>query len=89
MNDTDFSACSYIKDQMQFYTLKDFCDNCKRLKLLYLDLKPNAKIFYKWYVYANIHMNENCKNAIWNFLNSDDLNCYIHLLQLKTKNKIK
>ena len=83
MDNTDFSACAYIKDQMQYYTFDDFIENCTRLKTLYLELKPNAKIFYKWYVYANIHMNENYKNAIWTFLNSEDLNCYIYLLQLK------
>ena len=30
-------------------------------------------IFYMWYVYANVNMNLMFKNAIWDYLNSYDI----------------
>ena len=68
----DFSDCRFIRNELKFYTYKDFCKNRIMLKLIYKTLSPNAKIFYKWYVYANIHMDELKKNYIWDYLNDDD-----------------
>lgn len=68
----DFSDCQFIKDKMQFYTYFDFCDNCDRIKNQYKQMNKNAKLFYKWYVYANVHMGEFFKNKIWEFLNDYD-----------------
>lgn len=85
MEEVDFSKCAFIKEYMQYYTYADFCKYCKVIKSYYESLDKNAKIFYKWYVYANIHMNETYKNAIWCYLNSNDPMTYADLLQLNRK----
>ena len=65
----DFSDCEFIDDYMKFYTFYDFCDNRHVIKYLFRALDLNAKRFYMWYVYANIHTNETYKNAICDYLN--------------------
>lgn len=85
----DFSDCKFINENMRFYTYLDFCDNCEDLKKKYLSSNENVRLFYKWYVYANIHMNETFKNAIWDFLNCDEKECYLYLLKLKKNYKVK
>lgn len=70
----DFSQCEFIEENMQFMTYIDFCNNKYIIKHLFEQLDDNGKIFYKWYVYANIHMKETFKNAIWDYLNGYDLN---------------
>lgn len=70
MIDTDFTYCSFIKNELCFLTYDEFCRNAKILQLFYEDMSKEEKIFYKWYVYANIHIDENGKNAIWEYLNS-------------------
>ena len=69
MNNIDFSECSFIEDQMQFYTYYDFCENRRAIKRLFRSLTLNGKIFYKYYVYANIHTRMIEKNKIWDYLN--------------------
>ena len=69
---TDFSECSFIEGEMKYYTYCDFVRNRKVIKKMYQLLSKNGKIFYKYYVYANIHMNETYKNAIWDYLNGYD-----------------
>ena len=56
---------------------------------MYEFLHPNAKLFYKWYVYANVHMAEHFKNAIWEYLNNPDDEYYIHLIELKKQYRVK
>ena len=73
MNDkTDFSICDFIEERMWFFTYYDFCDNRKYIKRLFDGLNKQQKKFYKWYVYANIHMNETFKDRIWSYLNDYD-----------------
>ena len=73
MNDkTDFSICDFIEERMWFFTSYDFCDHRKHTKQLFNALTRQEKAFYKWYVYANIHMNEIFKNKIWDYLNNYD-----------------
>lgn len=84
MNSTDFSDCEYINTYLRFVTYNDFCDNCGLIKSLYSALDKNGKRFYKWYVYANIHFNELRKDAIWEFLNSEDEIYYEKLIYRKT-----
>lgn len=72
MNKIDFSQCRFISDNMWFMTYIDFCDRRRHIKKLFEDLDSNGKEFYMWYVYANIHMKENLKNAIWDYLNDYD-----------------
>ena len=74
MNDNiDFSICEFIEERMWFFTYYDFCDNRIQIKRLFDNLTRQEKMFYKWYIYANIHMNEIFKNKIWDYLNEDDL----------------
>ena len=89
MENVDFSICKFIKENMWFFTYYDFCDNCKIIKSLYKYLHENAQLFYKWYVYANVHMNETFKNAIWEYLNEEDPIYYIRLMDLKRQYRVK
>ncbi len=70
--ETDFSECSFIENEMKYYTYEDFCKYRYAIKRLFNLLSKNGKIFYKYYVYANIHMNTTCKDRIWDFLNGYD-----------------
>ena len=67
----DFSDCEFINQYMKYYTFYDFCDDREMIKFLFQGLDHNVKRFYLWYVYANIHMNETYKNAIWDYLNDN------------------
>ena len=89
MTDIDFSACPFIEDILCFLTYTDFCKNAKILKLYYDALEKDAKRFYKWYVYANIHMEEHFKNLIWEYLNNDDPECYANLIDNIRKYKVR
>lgn len=83
----DFSDCQFIEERMKFYTYYDFCDNCDYIRTLFeRKLSTNGKLFYKWYVYANTHMKNCFKNAIWDFLNGYDDGKY-KLMELKKQYK--
>lgn len=71
-NKIDFSQCRFIHDNMWFFTYQDFCANRKVIKRMFKELDRDGKMFYMWYVYANIHMDEQRKNRIWDYLNSDE-----------------
>lgn len=88
MKDLDFIDCEFIDQNMCFVNYFDFCRYCYSIKKLYLELDHNGKRFYKWYIYANIHMEECYKNAIWDFLNSDDVQDYMELIEKRQKYKI-
>lgn len=79
----DFSECEFINDYLRFVSYNDFCKNCNVIRAYYRTLSKNGKQFYKWFVYANILMNEGQKNMIWNFLNSETKDDIIDLLNLK------
>ena len=83
MKQVDFSECEFIENEMWYYTYYDFCDQCKAIKRMYLNMSKLGRRFYRWYVYANIHMNETFKNAIWDYLNLDEEEYYIRLIELK------
>lgn len=70
----DLSVCKFIKEEMWYYTYYDFCNSRKLIKSLYKKFSDNEKLLYKWYVYANIHMDMVYKNAIWDYLNDFDEN---------------
>lgn len=82
-NGFDFKECDFISTEMKFYTYKDFCRNCNAIKRLYdKQLTKYGKIFYKWYVYANVHITIGQKNKIWDFINNyADLEELISLLK--------
>lgn len=78
----DFSICRFIKENMWIYTYNDFCDNRKIIKKLFNELSEDGKLFYMWYLYSNINMNEYFKDAIWSYLNEYDPNGF-ELLRIK------
>lgn len=65
----DFSECDFIEREMKYYTYDEFCKKKDEIKKKYKSLNRSGKIFYKYYVYANTHMNLTCKNKIWDYLN--------------------
>lgn len=69
MKDVDFSECKFISEVLRFITFFDFCDRRESIKLNYEILSDDGKIFYRWYVYANVHMDERYKNACWDYVN--------------------
>lgn len=81
MTDFDFQMCEFIEVEMSFITYRDFVNKCVSIKRLYKQLNKYQKRFYKWYVYANIHIREQLKNAIWQYLNFDDTYYYIELIK--------
>ncbi len=86
---TDFSECEFIESEMWFYTYYDFCDQCKAIKRLFNKMSRLGQRFYKWYVYANIHMDETFKNAIWDYLQQDDNETYQYLMNQKKRYKAR
>jgi hypothetical protein len=82
MTETDYKECRYIDIEMRFTTYDSFLEDARAIKRLYKQL--NHKIFYKWYVYANIHISLDRKNKMWCYLN-DDLT-YEQLVKLTKKN---
>lgn len=70
--DIDFSFCDFIEEYMWFFTYYDFCDNRYYLKRMFKTFSTNERIFYRYYVYSNIHMDIQYKNAIWDYLNDYD-----------------
>ena len=83
MTDFDFQMCEFIDIEMSFITYDDFINKCSDIKQAYQQLNKYQKRFYKWYVYANIHMKEPLKNIIWQYLNVNDINYYLELLKFK------
>lgn len=69
MTETDYKECRYIDIEMRFTTFESFMQDAKAIKRLYKQL--NHKLFYKWYLYANIHISLDRKNKIWCYLNDD------------------
>lgn len=84
----DFSVCEFINENMWFFTYNDFCKNRFAIKKLFNELDRNGKIFYMYYVYANVRINEQLKNAIWDYLNEFDEKGF-ELLRLWRINKYK
>ena len=83
MNSIDFSICPFIESKMWIITYIDFCDRRKGLKRLFQHLSSNEQMFYKWYVYSNVHMAEKYKNAIWDYLNFSEEEYEQTLIALK------
>lgn len=69
MSEQEYKECAYIDIEMKFYTYKDFKKSAFYLRRMY-DKLPH-KLFYRWYVYANIHLTLSQKNIVWSFLNHD------------------
>lgn len=69
MTDYDFKECEFITSKLRFFTFTDFCDNCDIIKSRFEELPYNGKKFYMWYIFANTHMDNRYKTAIWDYLN--------------------
>ena len=65
----DFSVCRFIKEEMWFFTFDDFFDNKIVIRKMFDNMDRDGKLFYKWYVYANVNISMNAKNAVWDYLN--------------------
>ena len=78
MKKEELRECQFIDEALKFYTYEDFYRDKKTIKAMYRTLEN--KIFYKWFIYANIHMSLVQKDAIWEYLNGDDFkNLSAHL----------
>lgn len=71
MKEEDFSICPFIRENMWFFNFADFYENRKILKSMYNKLKDDQKLFYKWYIYANMDIGKITKGRIWDYLNGD------------------
>ena len=69
MTEADYKECRFIDIEMRFTTFESFVQDARAIKRLYRAL--NHKIFYKWYVYSNIHISLYRKNIMWSYLNDD------------------
>lgn len=69
MTEEEYKECRYIDNNLKFYTYRDFKRDAFYLRILY-DKLPH-KIFYKWYIYSNIHLTPKQKDIAWSFLNHD------------------
>ena len=78
MKKEELRECQFIDEALKFYIYEDFYRDKKTIKAMYRTL--DNKIFYKWFVYANINISLVQKDAIWEYLNGDDLkNLRAHL----------
>lgn len=69
MTKKEIEECKFIDERMKFFTLNDFILAKDRIKVLYQSL--NDPMFYKWFVYSNIHITLSQKDAIWKWLNGE------------------
>lgn len=83
MTDYDFKEVEFINKNMRYLTYNDFVKNHDKIKKRFNEMTRHGRIFFKWYVYANIHMNEYLKNIIWEYLNSDEPQAYVNLISRK------
>mgnify|MGYP004468725385 CR=1 FL=1 len=89
MTNDDFLECRFIQEEMRYLTYDEFCENCYEIKSIFKMMNKNAKLFYKWYVYANIHMNEMYKNLIWEYLNTEETIAYLELIEKRRTYKVR
>ena len=89
MTDVDFKECRLINEYLCYLTYDDFCMHRKIIKTMFDNLSAEGKMFYKYYVYANIHMEVKFKDIIWTYLNDATGNVEIDLLHLKNQYKVK
>lgn len=79
----NFSQCRFIKENMWFYTFEDFYKNKAIIKKMFKQMNQDGKLFYCYYVYANVNIKETLKNAIWDYLNFDDIYYDLELSRLR------
>lgn len=69
MSDVDFKECRLIENCLCYLTFDEFFKYREVIAKAFNELSKDGKLFYKFYVYANIHMELNYKDAIWNYVN--------------------
>ena len=82
MSDVDFKECRLIENCLCYLTFDEFFKYRRVITKSFNDLSKDGKLFYKFYVYANIHMKLNYKDAIWSYINSPTIENEIHLVNL-------
>ncbi len=87
MIEADFTFCKFIKENLCFLNLPDFYRNRRIIKFFYEGLDNDAKLFYKWYIYANIFMSEKEKDTIWDYLNNLEVEYELILIDAAKKYK--
>ena len=58
MEEEDLKTCEFITQYLRFVTYNDFCENCNAIKAYYKELDIRGKRMYKWYIYANVFLEE-------------------------------
>lgn len=69
MTPKEIEECRFINNKLKFYTLNDFILNKDIIKEEYQKLE--TPIFYKWFVYSNIHLTLAQKDSIWKYINGE------------------
>jgi len=77
--------CDFIDARLQFINYNDFIERMGLIKKIYKRLTPKGIQFYKWYIYANVHMNRIYKDIIWDYLNGDKDDEYVLKMQKRYK----
>ena len=77
--------CEFIDDRLQFYNYNDFIERRFLIKQRFKKIPYQSKRMYKWYVYANVHMNMIYKNIVWEYLNGDKDDEYVLKMQKRYK----
>ena len=71
MTKDDCFNCDFVEEYMYFYNILDFYEKSDYFKLKYKNLNKDQIHLYRWYVYANVNIDLETKNLIWEYLNSD------------------
>ena len=87
MSDVDFQECRVIENCLCYLTFDEFYKFREVIAKAFNDLSKDGKLFYKYYVYANIHMNRYYKDAIWDYINFPTAKKEIELLNMNLEYK--
>lgn len=85
MKIVDFTDCRFIENCMRYSDIKDFANISHILKARFKMMKPDGKLFYKYFVYAHTNTTENEKNIIWEYLNDDRQSVITYVDYLKKR----
>lgn len=62
--------CEFIINLgINYYVFNDFVCKRKHIKKVYENMVYEKRRIYKYYVYANVNMNNRKKDIIWDYLN--------------------
>lgn len=75
-----------IKPNLRFDDFCDFYDRKNYIKDAYINLSPDDKRVYKYYIYSRRIIREKMCDTIWGFLNAEDTEeLVIYLSQLRSE----